>query len=510
MPRYLAIEWNADEAHVLVAAAKGDRAVVEHAFAVTFSHAEGEDADKAALGQQIAAALQDQGIGRVEALIAIGRTNIELRQLTLPPAPDDELPDMVRIQAMREFHSLEEDWLLDYIPLEDRADQPRVVLAAAVDPGQVAQVQQVCEAAGIKPHRLVLGPCATASLLNRQQPEQASRVRLLVDLANDEADLTVIADRKVIFLRTARVPGSPLCDAEAAQVLLGEIRRTMAAVQNQPGGRPIEAIVLCGTGAAEESLCRSIQSALQLPTDLFDPFSAVELGGDLGRALSDTRARFAPLLGMVVDEVTRTPPAIDFLNPRRRPQPPNRRRQYLLAAGAVAALVVLWFGWSWLERSSLQNEIQDLTRQLKTQDAKADRAEKIEQMAVEVGKWTGADVIWLDELHGLCRDFPPAQDAMLTQVTAESTTVRGSRIELQGLVRSAGALDDLEQRLRTGTHRVEGEGRTLDSSKKGYTYRFKSTVLLEKSDEAKRLEKEGAKRAEKPAPQRSEKPGELP
>ena len=181
-----------------------------------------------------------------------------------------------------------------------------------------------------------------------------------------------------------------------------------------------------------------------------------------------------------------------------------------MAGAIVAALVVVWFAWSWWERNGLQNEIQDLTQQLKALEGPADRASKIDQMAAEVGKWTATDVIWLDELHGLSREFPPAQDAMLTQLTAESTAIRGSRIELQGLVRSAGALDELEQRLRTGTHRVEGEGRTLDSSKKGYTYRFKSTVLLEKSDAEKRPQKEAAKRPEKPVPQRPEKQGELP
>lgn len=511
MPRYLALEWNDDEARLMLATAKGDRAVVEQAFVVPIRREEGgADGGPAALGQQIAAALQERGIGRVETLITLGRANIELRQLALPPAPDEELPDMVRMQAMRDFHSLEDDWLLDFIPIEERPDQPRVVLAAAVDPGLIAQINMVCEVAGLKAHRVVLRPCATASLLNRQQPERSDQVRLLLDFNDDEVDLIVVAERKAIFLRTARLSGDPLRDAEAAQSLTGEIRRTMAAVQNQPGGRPIESIVVSGAGTAEESLRRSIQSALELPVELYDPFAVAELRGEVRRTLPESSARFAPLLGMLTDEITQTRHAIDFLNPRRRPLPPNRRRQYIIAAATAGALVAAWFIWSWWERGSLQNEIGDLTQQIKMLEGAVDRATRIEQVAGEVGKWAATNVIWLDELHGLCREFPPAQDAMLTQLMAESTTARGSRIELQGLVRSAGALDDLEQRLRTGTHQVEGEGRTLDSSKKGYAYRFKSTVLLERSDAAKRAEKESAKRQEKPSPPRSEKPGGSP
>ena len=57
------------------------------------------------------------------------------------------------------------------------------------------------------PRRLVLRPCGAASLFCRQQADGRPRARLLVELLVDEADLTVIIDRKVIFLRTARLPG---------------------------------------------------------------------------------------------------------------------------------------------------------------------------------------------------------------------------------------------------------------------------------------------------------------
>ena len=42
------------------------------------------------------------------------------------------------------------------------------------------------------------------------------QVRLLVDLSADEADLTVIVDQKVVFLRRARLHGDPLTSADAS------------------------------------------------------------------------------------------------------------------------------------------------------------------------------------------------------------------------------------------------------------------------------------------------------
>ena len=269
--------------------------------------------------------------------MAIGRSNIELRQLTLPPAPDEELPEIVRFTAMREFNALEENWPLDYLPIDDAPDQPRSVLAAAISPELVEQIQRTCQTAGLKPRRLILRPCGAASLFCRQQTEGRPRARLLVELLVDEADLTVIIDRKVIFLRTARLPGDPLTDADAGQALLAEFRRTMAAVQNQLGGRKVEEIVLCGTGPQHAALAELIDSRLATPAEVFDPFAGLTLGEDLKRAMPERPGRFAPLLGMLLDELLHAPtasissirasarrrPAVASTTSARAPAPPR-------------------------------------------------------------------------------------------------------------------------------------------------------------------------------------------
>ena len=194
-------------------------------------------------------------------LVAVGRASIELKLLTLPPAPDDELPELVRFQAQREFNSLGDDWHFDFVPISDDAAAPRQVLAAAVSPEVVQQINDTCQRAGLKPTRLLLRPYAAASLLRRSRLAESGqmplvtgasatkvgavadatddKVRLLVDLLGDEADLTVLVGPQVVFLRTARLPAETASDAgENWRPLLAEIRRTMAAVQNQLGGQP--------------------------------------------------------------------------------------------------------------------------------------------------------------------------------------------------------------------------------------------------------------------------------
>ncbi len=489
--RLLALEWSESEARLAVASLCGEEVVVEHAFCEPLEstpsgepgHAKsGSDSGQPApdatpeeIGKRIAAALSARGIRRVETVVAIGRASIELRQMTLPPAPDDELPEMVRFQALREFNALQEDWPLDYIPIDEDATEPRNVLAAAIAPELVEQIQGTCRAAGARLRRLILRPCAAASLFCRRQAEGLPKARLLVDLLADEADLTVMIDRKVIFLRTARLPGDPLTDPESTQAFLVEIRRTMAAVHNQLSGRRVESIALCGSGQRHAALCEQIGERLGIPTDLFDPFAGLKLEGELERRLPEHPARFAPLLGMLVDELQGSAHAVDFLHPRHKPVPPSPIKWYALA-GLGAALVVggmvLYGVWQY---GRLSDEVARLDAEVKTWEGRAAQTAKLEKAAKEIQSWQAGDQVWLDQFRWLSERLPPAKDAMLTQFQA-SSSARGGEMKFDGLARSVESLKAVQDRLRDTNHRLVGKEAAESGANKDYSLRFSSSV----------------------------------
>jgi Tfp pilus assembly PilM family ATPase len=496
--RLLALEWSETEARLAVASLRGDEVVIEHAFSVPLhSDAGGVDwqpservkADPAAkpasdaavaeapaqVGRQIAAALAARGIRRIDTLVAIGRANIELRQLTLPPAPDDELPEMVRFQALREFNALQEDWPLDFIPIDEDPGEPRNVLAAAISPELVEQIQRTCQASGVRLRRLILRPCGAASLFCRRQAEGLPKARLLVDLLADEADLTVMIDRKVIFLRTARLPGDPLADAESAQAILGEIRRTMAAVHNQLGGRRVESIALCGSGPKHAALTEQVAERLGTRTELFDPFAGLKLDGALERGLPEHPARFAPLLGMLVDELEQASHSVDFLHPRRKPKPPSRIKQYVLAGTAAVAAIVGLSIYGIIEYGRLDEELGYLESQVRDLETQANQVKELKKKAEDIQAWQGGDVVWLDELRWLSDRLPPAPDVMLTQFQAISN-LRGGEMKIEGQAKSVDSIKAMQEKLRDGEHRLIGKETGEGGSQKEYPLRFSSSV----------------------------------
>lgn len=478
MSRFLAIEWDSREARLAVASSRGSDIVVEHAFSVPLPpREEGKAVADKLIGEKIAAGLADARVRLTDALVAVGRSNIELKQLTFPPVPDDELPDMVRWQATREFHSLGDNWPLDYMPLAGGPADNRTVLAAAMSPELLAQMQETCTAAGLKPQRLVLRPSAAASLFLRTPEAAQHQIRLLVDLMADEADLTVLVDRDAVFLRTARLPGDVLSTPENCKPLLGEIRRTLAAAQNQLGGRKIEAIFLCGTQAEHTAVVGRIEQELGLPARLFDPMSGLKLDAGLKGKQPENIGRFAPLLGMLVDELENVPHGMDFLRPRRAPTPPSKRNTYALAGLAAVALVGAVSLFAWQRLASLDAEIVQLAAQSKSLNEEVTKARERERVVAEIKQWGVNDLVWLDELRELSQEFPDSKEAMLTHLRFGRHN-DGGEMTLEGLVREASVVDQLEQRLRDERHAVEGRGRQQDKQRKEYSWQFKSAVVV--------------------------------
>ncbi len=486
MPQLLAIEWDGYEARLAVARTRTGDIVVEHAFCVALLPRDpGQTFADVNVGERIAAALAARGIGRMETLVSVGRASIELRLLTLPPASEEELPEMVRFQATRQFSTLGDDWPLDFVPVGSTAEGGGSVLAAAISPNLVEQIEQTCAAGGLKPTRFVLRPFAAASLLCRRDDRPATRVRMMVDLLSDEADLTVLIDRSVVFMRTVRLPHKDNADEEATE-LVGEIRRTMAAAQNQLGGQLVESLVLCSAGGEHAALQELLTEKLGLPVGLFDPFEGLRLDHEIQSHPPDAPGRFAPLLGLLLDEATSTRHAIDFLHPRKKPEPPSHRRTYVLAAATAGLLILAVLGYVWSLFAGLANEKKQLTGTLEQLGRDVKTAEKVVKRLEEIEKWTCGDVLWLDELRELSLRMPPAEEAIVEQFQATARSEGGGAIVLDGLVSTADVIERLERGVRDPRYTAVGTGSRQDDTFPGYAWRYHETIsirqLAESSD----------------------------
>jgi Tfp pilus assembly PilM family ATPase len=494
MPRILAIDWDRHEVRGLLISAGATGTSVAGAWSASLSTADPAGLSGKQIGGRLAAAAAGQIAGKVTTLVGVGRDHVQIKLLSLPPAPPEELPDLVRFQAEREFTALGTDAALDFVPISGDAQTGNQVLALALSPAGMIEAREVCEALGLEADRIEVRGCAATAFASRASGIAANEVALIVNPLSEEADLAVQADDKVILLRTVRLPDPSQTEARQ-RALIGEIRRTIAAVRQQLTDRQVDKVIICGN---EASIGRSSSLAddLKVAVSLIDPLAQTPAGLSSKGVPPESLGRFAAVLGMAVSEAERRPPIVDFANVRKRVEVRRFSRVHILAAGAAAA-AVLWFAAHlWQQISEPTRKLAELQNKIRDVESQAETYKDYTAQAAIVERWTATDVNWLDELEKTAKrvrpkplaapDFPIASDTVLTQLRIFRPTgidAAGGRLDLQGVAKNSGAVKELEDRLGDEQHRViPGLGKT-DKSIPGYDWSFQLEVRVPRPDE---------------------------
>ena len=475
MPRILAIDWDRQEMRCLLASATGDRIRVLWASAAALEEpAEGTEETAAdLLGKSLQTALGAQGPGRTATVVGVHRAGVEMLDFTLPPATDADLAPLVYNQALREAQTFDDEASLDFLPLNDDPRQPRQVVAAVLAGAQRKQILQACAAAGVRPSRIVLRPLAAASLFARTNAP-LERLCLLVSLVADEADLTILVEGRVVFLRTVRLPAGAGEEA-TAQRLWAEIARTLVvAQQGALAGGTVERAYLYGGPGEHQALLDQLPADLGLTVTTVDPFESADASGV---ELPAGAGRFASLLGMAVDE-SRGSHAIDFLHPRRPPRPPHKGRVTALAVAVLAVLLSvggLYYGYLLRQQDALIAKRKDRLQEY--EKALADQGPD-ERLLDALDAWSAAEIVWLDELRDLSKRFPAGRDAIVLRMSLSPGRRGGGNVELSGLVRDSAIVARIDRNLTDEYRTVRSRRVGLQERGKDLSWLFESSIAI--------------------------------
>lgn len=473
MPRLVALEWDNAEARVAVARVRAGLVELEHALSVPLVAGEGRTPRE--LGENIAAALKAVGVNGGDALVAVGRANIELRFLTVPPVPAAELPDLVRMQALRQFSQPIEEGLIDFAPLAASGDPPTSVLAAALTADQLKTIREVCEAAKLTPKHLVLRPFAADSLVTDRLAPNACV--LTVDRLTEEVDLTVVLGDQAVFPRSVRI-GNYGTPEEQASTIVAEIRRTIAASQNQVAGNRVTSIYIFGSEAEQQLLAEAVRRELGLQVVVVDPLAVSGVSTPAGAQLPAGIGRFAPLIGALLDESKSRRHEIDFLAPRKRPEAPNRNRLYTLIGTTVGIAMLAVMGAVYWQLSGLSAEIARLEDEGRKHDKAIKSAKTVVEHAALLDEYAAGQVVWLDELKELSLELPPADQIIVHDLIGDVSNAGDSRLVVGGAAHESEHIAQLEAKLRDERHRVSGSGRTEVPEEKRYPWTFRETITV--------------------------------
>ncbi len=310
--------------------------------------------------------------------------------------------------------------------------------------------------------------------------------RLIVDVLTDEADLVVVDRGRPIFCRTVKLPVGPDAADARNTSLVGEIRRTVAAAQNQIPGAEITHISLFGVATESATVLSKLKQA-SFTAEAIDPFSEVD-PVRITELKAAQRGSFAPLMGVVHLLSGASTPTIDFLHPRQRPLPPDNNRRNVLAI-AVSVLLLLsgltgYYYWS----ESLKTQMVELNDEIAKKKNEIKTFEEIRKAATAIENFEKTNISAIDKLAQVSDLLPPGDRVMLSQfnlINPQVTNVRiGKPIEQPGLIEVMGGAKELKDKTEIETKlaqlgTVKSKGIKVKSKFADYNENVHEQVLFE-------------------------------
>lgn len=471
MPNRIVLEIDDRQCRLARLVADGKRVQLSKPVEFAFD----ADDDLSARVKKLKEALQRGGLGRGDCDVVLSRRAIELRELTLPPAPDDELPELVRFTSRNEFASVNDNWVLDFVPLTDAADQQRVVLAGAMPPQPGQEVRQLCEQAGLKLHRLLLRPFCTAQALI---PANAPKPVLLVHDLGDEVELTLAHGRKIYLTRTVKL--SEHDPEQRLAELVREIQRSHLLATKSVVGRTIGETLVATPPAKREPLSKLLANVDIGPVQLIDVCQVIaEQGGTLDATEAE---RFVAHYGAGLGLIQRGWPGLDFAAPRRKLEKKTDYRRVALWAGLAATLLFGAIGTAWYLLAQQTNRIALLDKEF-SQLKKANDDLGVDQIVGEVeliDNWEKSNVNWLEELREVSQRLLTADEAMVNYLKAELGRT-GPEIILKGKLNERETNTELKSNLAERPYQIEQRKNVMVTDSKDYPFEFEYALLLDRS-----------------------------
>jgi len=481
MATWVAITWENNRLVFLSASTSGKSASFEHAAMLD---------DPKKLGDL----LSQHRLAKAETIVVLNRSDVEVRPMVFPPVPIEELPDLVRFQAGKEFNNYELHAPVDFFvtsklenvsrstlfPAVKKSDTvsvsdgaPKHILASTLRLATLQKIKAFCDEHNLVLRHIVLRPCATAALWRQSGNSAPNRSTLLLELDQGETSQTVVLNGESVFMRSPKLHcPQDVSTPDFVARLLAELKRTRIAVRNEIQGNDVDEVVLCGSGVAFESLAKQLSEGLEMPVRLFNPLNGLKVK-------TSVNERYAALFGAIQQVVRKEPLQIDFCNPKKRAEATGKRNLFTGVAAAVLLLVGCLFGYAFYNKSILQEKVDTLDREFQDLDKTAGVVVAQKKQLDEIDKWRTDHVNWFEQLEWLSRNALPSQDMMVRNLVFNAA--KGDAITFVSLLSNQSMFAAMEEKLRDTVHDPRARDLAPEQGNSRYRYRGTITISLSRS-----------------------------
>ena len=421
--------------------------------------------DPETLAERVRDELSSKGLSAARAVLLLPRGDVEVNSLRLPPASDDELPEMVANMLAQQ--SDDEPTVHDFIVSDESAEDGSLdVLTFSVARHVLDTWLARFRDQNIRLQAVTFGGIGAVRLLGEVSTNPA-RTSVVVTTTDQDTDLVVIESARPVLFRT--IPRATGGEQFVIDQLAGDIQRTLNLV-GQPNDEQTR-VYLIGTVGEQEDAAKSLSDKLSLSVSLVNPFE--QLRGD---ARVDKPSRFANLIGTATawnsDKLS-----VDLLNPRRPAAKPGVVSRYGFWGAVAACLLALGGYLLWEQNQEQKLMVEEQKNQLKRLIKPVKRARQKELIANAVDAWRANEVNWLDELKLLSDRMPPASDATVGSLTLASGNGMG-RMDMSVEVSEPNVRMALEEAILDERHAIRSKRVTDASNRSSTAFRFQTVVTL--------------------------------
>jgi Tfp pilus assembly PilM family ATPase len=404
MSEYLALDWDDQQLLGLDAQVASESLHVRKCVRFDWKADARPSEHTEAAGKQLRAELDRAGIGATHVLVSLPREEAIVRLLELPECTDDELPELVRLQAATRSAVPLDRLLLDFLPLPRMAGVTgRRVLMVTLGKPAADRIQAVLTAAGLQATAIHLSAVGAAEVVAHQPRAVAENSELAADLivsrSASRVEITAIARDQILFMHGATVSAHLPPEAIIAQILAETSRATVALSQAAPGTR-IASGWIFGSTTELAGLPEAFRQRFGFDFQVLEtPFATPSVRADFDAKGPQAQGAFPPL-GILLAHASPRVASIDFLHPRQKVVKPDRRRlhQALAGAGAVVTVAAI-LGGIHLRVARLDDQIATLQSSNDTRRRNLEKSEPLMKTAKLIEDWTQRNVDWLEQFR---------------------------------------------------------------------------------------------------------------
>lgn len=469
MAHFLAVDWDAtDIRFVLAVPQRGAVRIVKAESSPLVFEENSDGAKQADVAQSLKEILKRHNVPRSRLLLGLNRASIDMMTFRLPKSKPEELPDLVKNQALRDSPGFSETSPLDFIISPVSEGENVRAIAATISREQLKRYRGMCQSAGYRAKRIEFRPLALAELYLASHAASDKPV-LLVQCTTSEVDMVAVDEANVVFVRSIKLPDS-LEDEERTSRIVSEITRTIAVSRQEIEGTTLENVIIYGNAddyqALRERLAdQGIEVVVQNPFQL-NCVSAPAKSRITGATVHP--GHYAALFGMILSEQSKTPIRIDFLHPREKPQPLNIARFVVLFLLLVGVIGYATYAWNHRRLAKLENHLAEINADIEQMQAEFQRLNPGKYLQLsQASMWENQPLIWLDELRDISMRLPDEQDLVIDQIRF-STRQPYCVIDLLARVRDTSVLQLIINRFKDGYHIVTVHDQQRNQSGGGY------------------------------------------